>query len=82
MMEKKWESKHENQTFQPSPLHFTSHTSEQLLGPAASREQCSKISWFITNSAILGLASVKEISPPWEVTRALKFRDFGQFPKY
>ena len=35
-----------------------------------SCSQCSQISWFITNSAILGLASVTEISPPWEVTRA------------
>ena len=43
--------------------------------------QCSQISWFITNSAILGFASVTEISPPWEVTRALKVRDFREFQK-
>ena len=45
------------------------------------RNQCSQISWFITNSAILGMVSVRKFYCPWQVTRVLKVRDFRAFPK-
>ena len=43
--------------------------------------QCSQISWFITNSAILGMVPVTIFCCSWQVTRALKSVILGNFPE-
>ena len=40
------------------------------------QQQCSQISWFITNSVILDIVSVRKFYCSWQVMRALKLRDF------